>query len=81
MLLAAKGSEDVLSAQSGFYCCHLECGKPLLFIVMPSKKRKKQLFALIVEEVTAGWVIHISWICVGCGRRWNKSLQPLLAPA
>lgn len=35
--VSAKRSEEALSAQSVFYCCSLECVKPLLLMAMPSK--------------------------------------------
>lgn len=80
MPFAAEGSENVLSAQSGFYHCCPERGKPWLLMAVPSKQSNQQLFALIVEKVTADRVSRSGCICVGCWWR-QKNLQLLPAPA
>lgn len=68
--LKAKRSEDVLSAHSGFSHCCLEC--TIALVCLQNKARRH--FALIMEKVTRGWVIHSSCICVSLLMQAEKTI-------
>lgn len=70
ILFVVKRSEDILSAQSGYshYC--LECTIALGCL----QNKAGRLFALIVEKVTRGWVIHSHCISIKLLMEAEKNL-------